>query len=89
MLIGGIFTNLWLVSHSLLLWLWELLWCDALDLAMPIWPHNHTLECDLFLDAAAGFRHRERAWELAEKLRNVSSQPVGRKAALPLRHHDT
>ena len=62
-LIGAIFTNLWLVSYALLLGSGELFWRHSLDLPTAIWPHNDALEGDLGVLAAAGFGHRERAWE--------------------------
>jgi len=44
-------------------WLGQLLGCDAIDLSMPVRPYDYALKRDLFLDAAAGFGHRERAGE--------------------------
>ena len=41
-LIGAIFTNLWLVSYALLLGSWELFWRHALDLFPPSRPNYHS-----------------------------------------------
>ena len=56
-LIGAIFTNLWLVSYALLLGSGELFWRHSLDLLVPIWPHDDALEGHQ-IGSAAGFRDR-------------------------------
>ncbi|MGA6933933.1 MAG: hypothetical protein WB041_00855, partial [Pseudolabrys sp.] len=53
---------------AVLLWLWELFWCDALDLTMSVGPNYDALEGDCVLLAAASFRHGERRRQSVERL---------------------